>query len=47
MSVESLATDVNVKTFLVFTETVNGSVGSGLPETGKMGQKTVTYLESL
>jgi len=43
-SVESLASDVNVKTFLGFMEIINEPVGCDLPETGKMRQKTVIHL---
>lgn len=34
ITVESLTTDVNVKTFLVFMERTDGPAGSGLPEKG-------------
>lgn len=40
----SVATDVNVK--MVLMETINGPGGAGLPDTGKMGQKTVIHLEN-
>lgn len=36
-SVESLTADVNIKTFLVFMETINEPVGSNVPETELLG----------
>lgn len=38
ITVESLTTDVNVKTFLVFVERTDGPAGSGLPEKGNEGR---------
>lgn len=39
ITVESLTTDVNVKTFLIFTERTDGPAGSGLPEMGNESHK--------